>query len=73
MAGDSVPLAPPPTGWTVADIDALPDTGVRYELVDGVPRIMTPPKLSTSRPGAGWPTCSSRRRRRIWWSPSRSG
>lgn len=45
MSGDGVPLIPPPTGWTVADVDALPDTGVRYELVDGVPRIMTPPKL----------------------------
>jgi Uma2 family endonuclease len=45
MAGDAVPLVPPPTGWTVADIDALPDAGTRYELVDGVPRIMTPPKL----------------------------
>jgi Uma2 family endonuclease len=45
MAGDSVPLAPPPTGWTVAEVDALPDAGLRYELVDGVPRIMTPPKL----------------------------
>lgn len=45
MSGDAVPLIPPPTGWTVADVDALPDTGVRYELVDGVPRIMTPPKL----------------------------
>ena len=45
MAGDAFPLVPPPTGWTVADIDALPDAGTRYELVDGVPRIMTPPKL----------------------------
>ena len=28
-----------------ADVDALPDRdGVRYELVDGVPRMMTPPR-----------------------------
>ena len=27
MASDAVPLAPPPTGWSVADVDALPDTG----------------------------------------------
>jgi Uma2 family endonuclease len=45
MAGDAVPLAPPPTGWTIADLDGLPDNGVRYELADGVPRVMTPPKL----------------------------
>jgi Uma2 family endonuclease len=45
MAGESVPVAPPPTGWTVADVDALPEQGLRYELVDGVPRIMTPPRL----------------------------
>ena len=37
MASDAVPLAPPPTGWSVADVDALPDARVRYELVDGVP------------------------------------
>jgi Uma2 family endonuclease len=45
MPGETVPLSPPPTGWTVADVDALPDHGLRYELVDGVPRIMTPPRL----------------------------
>ena len=34
-----------PEGWTVADVDALPDRdGVRYELVDGVPHVMTPPR-----------------------------
>ena len=45
MAGDTVPLAPPPTNWTVTDVDALPDNGLRYELVDGVPTVMSPPKL----------------------------
>jgi Putative restriction endonuclease len=40
----AVPTKPPPEGWTVADVDALPDRdGVRYELVDGVPKVMTPP------------------------------
>lgn len=39
----SAPSVPPPQGWTVADVDALPDRdGVRYELVDGVPHVMTP-------------------------------
>jgi hypothetical protein len=39
----TAPTAPPPEGWTVADVDALPDRdGVRYELVDGVPKVMTP-------------------------------
>ena len=44
MSAEAVPTAPPPEGWTVADVDALPDRdGVRYELVDGVPHVMTPP------------------------------
>jgi Uma2 family endonuclease len=39
----AVPVAPSPEGWTIADVDALPDRdGVRYELVDGVPHVMTP-------------------------------
>ena len=43
MSADAVPTAPLPEGWTVADVDALPDgDGVRYELVDGVPRMTTP-------------------------------
>jgi Uma2 family endonuclease len=42
----SVPAVPPREGWTVADVDALPDRdGVRYELVDGVPHVMTPPRM----------------------------
>ena len=45
MGAEAVPTAPPPEGWTIADVDALPDRdGVRYELVDGVPRVMTPPR-----------------------------
>lgn len=42
---ETVPLAPSPQGWTVEDVDALPENGLRYELVDGVPRVMTPPKF----------------------------
>jgi Uma2 family endonuclease len=49
MTAEAVPLAPPPQGWTVADIDALPENGLRYELVDGVPHVMTPPKLKHQR------------------------
>jgi Uma2 family endonuclease len=46
MSAEAVPVVPPPEGWTVADVDALPDRdGVRYELVDGVPHVMTPPRI----------------------------
>lgn len=42
----TAPTVPPQEGWTVADVDALPDRdGVRYELVDGVPHVMTPPRV----------------------------
>jgi Uma2 family endonuclease len=45
MTAEVVPTGPAPEGWTIADVDALPDRdGVRYELVDGVPRVMTPPR-----------------------------
>jgi Uma2 family endonuclease len=41
----AVPAGPPPGDWTIADVDALPERdGVRYELVAGVPRMMTPPR-----------------------------
>jgi Uma2 family endonuclease len=41
----TAPVVPPQEGWTIADVDALPDRdGVRYELVDGVPHVMTPPR-----------------------------
>lgn len=46
---ETVPLAPSPQGWTISDIDALPENGLRYELVDGVPRVMSPPKLKHQR------------------------
>lgn len=43
MSAEAVPTAPLPEGWTIADVDALPERdGVRYELVDGVPHVMTP-------------------------------
>jgi Uma2 family endonuclease len=45
VTAEAVPLAPSPEGWTIADLDALPENGLRYELVDGVPRVMTPAKL----------------------------
>jgi Uma2 family endonuclease len=39
----TAPVVPPQEGWTIADVDALPDReGVRYELVDGVPHVTTP-------------------------------
>lgn len=46
MTAEIVPILPAPEGWTIADIDALPENGLRYELVDGVPRVMNPPKNS---------------------------
>ena len=42
MTAEALPTAPPPQGWTVADLDALPENGLRYELVDGVPTVMAP-------------------------------
>ncbi|MBA3906676.1 MAG: Uma2 family endonuclease [Pseudonocardiales bacterium] len=45
MTAEAVPLVPPPQGWTISDIDRLPENGLRYELVDGVPRVMSPPKI----------------------------
>lgn len=49
MTAEAVPLASPPPGRTVADVDALPENGLRYELVDGVPHVMTPPKFEHQR------------------------
>lgn len=46
VTAEAIPLAPPPTGWTVADLDTLPDSGLIYELVDGVPRVMASPKAN---------------------------
>jgi len=45
MTAEAVPQAPVPEGWTISDIDALPANDLRYELVDSVPRVMTPPTL----------------------------
>ena len=37
-------LAPPyGRGWTIADLDGLPDDGLRYELVDGALHVTPPP------------------------------
>lgn len=45
MSAEAIPVGPAPGEWTIADVDALPERdGVRYELVDGVPRMMTPPR-----------------------------
>lgn len=49
MTTEAALLAPPPQGWTISDVDALPENGLRYELVDGVPRVMTPPKAKHQR------------------------
>lgn len=37
----SLPLRP--DGWTVADLELLPDDGLRYELVDGALLVTPPP------------------------------
>ncbi len=49
MTAETVPILPAPEGWTIADIDALPENGLRYELVDGVPRVMNPPRIKHQR------------------------
>ena len=61
----TAPTVPAQEGWTVADVDALPDRdGVRYELVDGVPHVMTPPRSSTrTRCSSCISHCGSPRRR----------
>lgn len=43
MSAEAVPTLPPPQGWTVDDIDRLPESDIRYELVDGVPWVTPPP------------------------------
>jgi Uma2 family endonuclease len=45
MSAEAVPVVPRPEGWTIEDLDALPDNGASYELVDGVPHMMTPPRI----------------------------
>ncbi|MEU4621756.1 hypothetical protein AB0G04_17500 [Actinoplanes sp. NPDC023801] len=36
-------VIPPADGWTVADLDALPEDGVRRELIDGVLHVSPSP------------------------------
>jgi Uma2 family endonuclease len=43
VSAEAVPTLPPPQGWTVDDIDRLPESDIRYELVDGVPWVTPPP------------------------------
>lgn len=40
---EAVPTRQPPEGWTVADVERLPASDLRYELVDGVPSVMGAP------------------------------
>jgi Uma2 family endonuclease len=43
----AMPILPIPTaqGWTVDDLDLLPDDGLRYELVEGTLRVSPPAPL----------------------------
>jgi Uma2 family endonuclease len=43
VSAEAVPLLPPPQGWTVDDIERLPASDIRYELVDGVPHVTPAP------------------------------
>jgi Uma2 family endonuclease len=43
------PLMPPAAGWSVDDLDQLPDTGVRYELFDGSLLVSPAPILRHGR------------------------
>lgn len=45
MTAEAVPIAQIPEGWTIEDVDALPEDGTRWELVDGVPRAMPPARM----------------------------
>lgn len=36
MSAEPIAYPPPLQGWTVRDLDRLPDDGQRYELIDGV-------------------------------------
>lgn len=73
MTAEAMPIAPAPEGWTIDDVDALPEDGTRWELVDGVPRAMTPARFKHQRArSAGWST-KSRPLPRLacwWWSAS---
>ena len=56
MTAEAVHLVPPPQGRTVADLEALPDNGLRYELVDGVITVMAAAQWGTMWRNAGSPT-----------------
>ena len=47
QTGEVLPLAAldPAGGWTVDDLDALPDDGLRRELVDGVLLVSPAPRI----------------------------
>lgn len=49
MTAEAMPFAQVPEGWTIEDVDALPEDGTRWELVDGVPRAMTPARMKHQR------------------------
>jgi Uma2 family endonuclease len=45
MTAEPLVLPAPPKGWTVDDLDRLPDDGQRYELIDGVVSVAPSPIL----------------------------
>ena len=49
---------PPAGGWTTDDLDALPEDGLRRELLDGVLLVPPPPPpfIKSSPPGSSWPS-----------------
>lgn len=48
MTAESIAF-PPPQGWTVSDLDRLPDDGNRYELIDGVVAVSPSPSFRHQR------------------------
>jgi Uma2 family endonuclease len=47
--GTPGPLMPPHREWTVADLESLPDDGLRYELLDGLLLVTPAPVLVHQR------------------------
>jgi Uma2 family endonuclease len=45
MSAEPIAYPPPLQGWTVRDLDRLPDDGQRYELIDGVVVVAPSPTL----------------------------
>ena len=43
MSAETVPTQLPPEGWTIDDLERLPASDIRYELVDGVPQVTPAP------------------------------